>query len=106
MPALRDQNMLNHAANAGTHTYADRGFDLYATPTVALEALLRVEQLVSDGSTASLSEIWTLNYMPPQFGSRRLPVWVCKTIREIIRNTYNCKSREEEDYFLARWIAS
>jgi hypothetical protein len=29
-----------------------------------------------------------------------------ETIREMIRHVYHCKSRAEEDWFLARWIAS
>jgi hypothetical protein len=37
--------MLDKAAQAGQHTYADRGNDCYETPTVAVEALLRVEIL-------------------------------------------------------------
>jgi hypothetical protein len=35
----------NHAANAGSHSFADRGADCYSTPDVAVHALLRVEQL-------------------------------------------------------------
>lgn len=29
-----------------------------------------------------------------------------ETLRKIIHDTYRCKSRAEEDYLLARWIAS
>src|SRR5262245_44745737 len=36
---------LNHRAQSGTHAYAERGFDLYETPVVATEALLRAEKL-------------------------------------------------------------
>jgi hypothetical protein len=36
---------LSHAANAGSHPYADRGSELYETPRCAVEALLRVERL-------------------------------------------------------------
>jgi hypothetical protein len=36
---------LNHAANAGRHTQADRGVDLYETPPGALLPLLEVERL-------------------------------------------------------------
>ena len=36
---------MNHAANAGTHSYAARGPDNYSTPAEAVEALLRVERL-------------------------------------------------------------
>ena len=37
--------MTNHAAQSGTHRHAERGADLYETPNVVTEALLRVEQL-------------------------------------------------------------
>jgi len=37
--------MLSHAAQSGRHSNADRGVDLYETPIVAVEALLRVEAL-------------------------------------------------------------
>ena len=36
---------LNHATQSGQHSYAERGLDLYETPPVATEALLRVEDL-------------------------------------------------------------
>lgn len=36
---------LNHACQSGRHRYADRGNDLYETPAVAIEALLRIEDL-------------------------------------------------------------
>jgi hypothetical protein len=36
---------LSAAANAGRHTLAERGLDLYETPSCATEALLRVERL-------------------------------------------------------------
>jgi hypothetical protein len=42
--------VLNHSAQPGCHALSERGFDLYATPACAVEALLRVEQL--------LREIW------------------------------------------------
>jgi DNA polymerase len=37
--------MLDHAANPGRHSLADRGRDLYETPPEATRALLRVEQI-------------------------------------------------------------
>jgi hypothetical protein len=37
--------MLDKAAQVGSHTYAERAADCYETPTCAVEALLRVEQL-------------------------------------------------------------
>jgi len=36
---------LDHSCQVQRHTYAERGNDLYETPTVAVEALLRIEQL-------------------------------------------------------------
>jgi hypothetical protein len=36
---------LDHSCQVQRHTYAERGFDCYATPSVAVEALLRVEQI-------------------------------------------------------------
>lgn len=35
---------VNHAANAGQHSYADRGYDAYMTPACATRALLSAEQ--------------------------------------------------------------
>jgi hypothetical protein len=37
--------MLDHSCQMQGHKLADRGHDLYETPTVAVEALLRVESL-------------------------------------------------------------
>jgi hypothetical protein len=37
--------MLDKSTQAGTHTHAERGNDLYETPACAVEALLRVEKL-------------------------------------------------------------
>ena len=37
--------MLDKSAQAGQHSYKARGQDLYETPTVAIEALLRVERI-------------------------------------------------------------
>jgi hypothetical protein len=36
---------LSHSAQSGRHTLVERGLDLYETPPVATEALLRVERL-------------------------------------------------------------
>ena len=36
---------LSHAAQSGQHPHADRGADLYSTPAVAVEALMRTEVL-------------------------------------------------------------
>jgi hypothetical protein len=37
--------LLDHSCQVQRHTYDERGFDLYETPAVAVEALLRVEQI-------------------------------------------------------------
>jgi hypothetical protein len=36
---------LDHACQTGRHSNAERGFDLYETPPLAVEALMRVEKL-------------------------------------------------------------
>lgn len=68
----------------------------------------------SDGSSISLAGIWTLNYMPRGLdisgvdlspGEQRIGDQG-ETMREMICNTYRCRSRAEEDFFLARFIAS
>jgi hypothetical protein len=72
----------------------------------------------SDGSHASLAEIWTVNPMPKGGISKKELDAVDlgdgdtkiepsgETMREIIKQTYHCKTREEEDRFLRRFIAS
>jgi hypothetical protein len=37
--------MLDHSCQVQRHTYAERGLDLYETPAVAVEALLRIEKI-------------------------------------------------------------
>lgn len=72
----------------------------------------------SNGTIAGLNEIWTVNPMPMDgFSQAELDAVELaqgeermgprgETLREMIRNTYHCKSRSEVDYFLRRWIAS
>jgi hypothetical protein len=36
---------LDHSCQVQRHSHAERGLDLYETPSVAVEALLRVEQI-------------------------------------------------------------
>jgi len=72
----------------------------------------------SDGTIANINEIWTLNYMPNGgFDNATLAgVDIAQaevkagdqgeTIRQMIRETYRCRSAAEEDYFVRRWIAS
>jgi hypothetical protein len=68
----------------------------------------------SDGTNINLNGIWTLNYMPRNLdisdvdlsqGEQRIGNQG-ETMREIIRNIYRCQSCAEEDFFLARFIAS
>jgi hypothetical protein len=40
--------MLDHSANAGRHSLADRGLDMYETPECATRALMKVEKLPHD----------------------------------------------------------
>ncbi len=72
----------------------------------------------SDGTVASLMEIWTDNPMPKGgFTDAELDAVDLaeaekpsgpngKTLRKMISETYRCKTREEEDYYLRRFIAS
>jgi hypothetical protein len=68
----------------------------------------------SDGSCTSLADIWILNYMQCDLdtsgvdlseGDQRIGDGG-ETVREMISNIYHCRSRAEEDFFLARFIAS
>jgi hypothetical protein len=71
--------------------------------------------VLSDGTVTDSSKIWTLNYMPDDLDAAAVTDLSPgeqvigagnETVREIIRDTYRCKSHAEEDYFLRRWIAS
>jgi hypothetical protein len=73
---------------------------------------------LSNGDLVSFDKIWTLHPMPvggipgedlaavdlregeQRFGPNG------ETLREMIRNVYHCKSREEEERFLRRYLAS
>jgi hypothetical protein len=76
------------------------------------ELLDRVQ--FSDGTVAAMSEIWMLNFMPDELDVSGVDMAEAKTVvglggetlREIIRNTSRCRSRAEEDHFIARWISS
>jgi hypothetical protein len=72
----------------------------------------------SDGTVASMSEIWTIHPMPKGGLSvselRAVDLSEAEepsgpngeTLRKMISETYHCKSRDEEDRFLRRFIAS
>jgi hypothetical protein len=73
---------------------------------------------LSNGDVVSIGEIWTVHPMPvdgipqeelagvdlaegeEQFGPNG------ETLREMIRNVYHCGSKQEEDKFLRRYLAS
>jgi hypothetical protein len=73
---------------------------------------------LSDGTVVDWRDIWTANWMPPGGPSEEALAAADmsqgdmragaggETIREMIRATYHCATREEEDRFLRRWIAS
>jgi hypothetical protein len=68
----------------------------------------------SNGTMVDWTRIWTLNYMPSNLDIANVDLSEAEqiiglggeTLREIIRTTYRCKSRAEEDWFVRRWIAS
>lgn len=73
---------------------------------------------LSNGEAVSLGEIWTLNPMPKSgFTEAELAAVNLaeaeekvgpngETLRKMISDTYHCDSRDEEDRFLKRFIAS
>jgi hypothetical protein len=86
---------------------------MYDPSVQQLQKLLDRVQF-SDGTVAAMSEIWTLKFMPDELDVSGVDMAVAETVvglggetlREITRNTYRCRSRAEEDHFIARWIAS
>lgn len=89
---------------------------LYGLEDHVPRVLKRIE--FSNGMTANISEIWTINPMPAggftqeeldnvdlSEGEQRAGPQG-ETIRKMIRSTYHCKSNKETDYYLRRWIAS
>jgi len=72
----------------------------------------------SDGATAHIDSVWTINYVPPggftiaQLEDADLALAETRagphgeTVREMIRATYRCASAAEEDWLVRRWIAS
>jgi len=73
---------------------------------------------LSNGDVISINEIWTINSMPKGgFSKEELDAVDMseaeekvgpngETLRKMIRDTYHCKSKEKEDYYLRRFIAS
>lgn len=73
---------------------------------------------LSNGDKVSIGEIWTINPIPSGgFSKEELDSVDTtegeliagpngETLREMIKNTYHCETRDEEDYYLRRFIAS
>lgn len=90
---------------------------MYGAGAAKMRELLSDIEL-SDGSTVSLMDIWTVNPMPAEgFAPGQLEAVdlaeaeaVCgpqgETMRFMISKTYHCGSHAEEDHFLRRFIAS
>jgi len=90
---------------------------MYGAGPDKLAEMLRSIKL-SDGQRVSIDDIWTINPMPKGgFTEDKLnsadmshveeavgPIG--ETLREMIRNTYHCKSKDKENYYLRRFIAS
>lgn len=90
---------------------------MYGAGARKLQELLNQIEF-SDGTTAAFGEIWTINPMPvggiPQAELDAVDLAEAdepagpdgETLRQMIRETYHCASRVEEDRFLRRFIAS
>ena len=73
---------------------------------------------LSNGAVVNMKDIWTINLMPSAgFTQEELEAVDMSqaeekvgangaTLRKMIKDTYHCKSKEEEDHFLRRFIAS
>jgi hypothetical protein len=73
---------------------------------------------LSNGEVLSIEDIWTVNPMPKDgFSEDELrSVDLAKgddklgpngeTLRKMIRDTYHCENKDEEDHYLRRFIAS
>ncbi len=73
---------------------------------------------LSNGTTVNINDIWTINVMPKEgFTEEELEAVDMSqteerigpngaTLRKMIKDTYHCGSRDEEDYYLRRFIAS
>ena len=89
---------------------------LYGLEDHVPRVMKRIE--FSNGMTANISEIWTINPMPSEgFTQEDLDNVDLsegeqqagpqgETVRKMIRATYHCKSNKETEYYLRRWIAS
>jgi hypothetical protein len=97
----------------------DKGFTAEFSAAITYQGTLRLGALLkrivfSDGTVAHADDIWTINYMPRGRISINLLETADladaemragpngETIREMIRETYRCRSAAEEDYFIRR----
>ena len=90
---------------------------MYGAGAAKLAELLSAIEL-SNGQTVSFKQIWTINPMPDGGPTSEELAAVNlseaedrvgpngETLRQMISQTYHCESREEEDQFLQRFIAS
>lgn len=73
---------------------------------------------LSNGNVISIGEIWTINPMPKggfsEEGLQAVDLSEAEekvspngeTLRKMISDTYHCSSKDEEDYYLRRFIVS
>ena len=90
---------------------------MYGAGAKKLKEMLENIKL-SNEDTVSLGEIWTINPMPSDGISNEELEAVDmaeaeeqsgpngETLRQMIRETYHCETKEEEDKYLRRYIAS
>ena len=90
---------------------------MYGAGVTKLKEMLENIKL-SNGDSISINEIWTINPMPQGgFSKEELETVDLReaeekngpngeTLRKMISDTYHCKSKEDEDYYLRRFIAS
>ena len=90
---------------------------MYGAGPEKLKEMLQAIKL-SNGTVVSISDIWTINPMPVKgFTKEELAAVDLteaeeamgpkgETLREMIRQSYHCTTKEEEDKYLRRFIAS
>jgi hypothetical protein len=94
---------------------------LYAAESKKRDEIFSEIKLIKDGKTvgsADFNQIWTVNPMPEGGVSKEKMDGLDleeamgnmgthgETLRRMIKETYHCKDKEEEDYFLRRFVAS
>ena len=90
---------------------------MYGAGTRKLKDMLENIKL-SNGDSVSIGEIWTINPMPKRGLTKEELDSVDmaeaeqeagpngETLREMIKNSYHCESKDQEDYYLRRFLAS